>query len=75
MKEPNDPNILRHDFQLLSGLNSTTFSSHECTEPQVDFDNKLTLHVCSERYCHGRSGTKVKECNWGFGGKNDVKEI
>jgi len=70
IKEPKDPNSLRQDFQTLSGLNSTTFSTHECTEPQVDFDNKLTLHVCSGGYCHGRSGTKAKECKWGFVGKN-----
>ena len=41
---------------------------------QIDFDNKLTLHVYSGGYCHDRSGTKAKECKWGFGGKSETQQ-
>ena len=70
MTVPQDSNVLRRGFEVLSGLNSST----DCSMAQIDFDNKLTLHVCSGGYCHGRGGTRAKECKWGFGGKNDVKE-
>ena len=76
MLSPNDPNILRQDFQTLSGIpvDCSGLQDNNTNALQIDFDNKLTLHVCSGGYCHGRSGTKAKECKWGFGGKSEAQQ-
>ena len=75
MRQPKDPDVLRRDFETLSGVDGVSFQRHGQTAPtdaQIDFDNKLTLHVCSPGYCWGRSGAK-RECKWNFGKESEVK--
>lgn len=75
---PFDPEVLRRDFQTLSGARVEQDSlevlrSTSSRRPRIDFDNKVTLHVCSPGYCWHRGGLK-KECKWGFGDEDSVKK-